>query len=126
MCVRLCMCVDICFHTSLHMNTNTLSLSLPFSLPFSLPLSLPPSLSFSLSLFSLPPSFSPYTHTPVQIDGVPSNIATASYQTRIIVRDVTGKYTWDCAVLYGPEIPSHANGKLLVITHSKPPGVNEI
>ena len=28
---------------------------------------------------------------------------TASYQTRLIVRDVTGKYTWDSAVLYGPK-----------------------
>ena len=60
------------------------------------------------------------------MDGVPSNIATASYQTRIIVRDVTGKYTWDCAVLYGPEIPPQANGKLLIIAYLKPPGVNEI
>ena len=102
-------------HVSTHIHTCTQT-------PY-LSLSLSPSLSLSLSL---PPSFSPYTHTPIQIDGVPSNIATASYQTRIIVRDVTGKYTWDCAVLYGPEIPSQANGKLLVITHSEPLGVNEI
>ena len=45
------------------------------------------------------------------MDGVPSSVATASFQTRIIVRDVTGKYTWDCAVLYGPEPPPSASGK---------------
>ena len=48
------------------------------------------------------------------MDGVPSGVATASYQTRIIVRDVTGKYTWDCTVLYGPEPHPSTSGEYLL------------
>ena len=36
---------------------------------------------------------------------------TASYQTRLIIRDVTGKYTWDSAVLYGPKPSSLQSSK---------------
>lgn len=67
---------------------------------------------FSYTLSSLP---SPLPPSPLQMDGVPGGVATASYQTRIIVRDVTGKYTWDCAVLYGTEPHPSASGKFLFI-----------
>ena len=53
-------------------------------------------------------SFSP---SGLQEGRVPSNITTADYQCRVIVRDVTGKYSWDAAILYGPVVPSASKGE---------------
>ena len=47
---------------------------------------------------------------PPQADGFPKETEMANYQTRLIIRDVTGKYTWDAAVLYGPEQDKKATG----------------
>ena len=32
---------------------------------------------------------------------MPGEVSAGPYQTRVIVRDVTGKYTWDSTLLYG-------------------------
>ena len=47
-------------------------------------------------LFSLSLSF-------LQSEGVPGDVNAGPYQTRVIVRDVSGKYTWDSTLLYGPQ-----------------------
>jgi hypothetical protein len=46
----------------------------------------------------------------MQLEGVSEEVC-APYQTRIIVRDVSGKYTWDSTLLYGPA--SAMEGKTL-------------
>ena len=42
-----------------------------------------------------------------QRTGLPPSVEPATYHTRVIVRDVTGKYVWDCAMLYGPQMFPH-------------------
>ena len=56
-----------------------------------------------------------HTHTHTQFDDVPSKAKTGNFQTRLIVRDVTGKYTWDCAVLYGQEPTTTQSGKCVCV-----------
>ncbi len=62
-----------------------------------------------------------YKHTHAQLSGVPLGVKTASYQTRVIVRDVTGKFAWDSVVLYGPEKTSSQGGECIL-----PNSINKI
>ena len=39
----------------------------------------------------------------VQVEGVPGEVSAGTYQVRVIVRDVSGKYTWDSTLLHGPD-----------------------
>ena len=62
----------------------------------------------SLPIYHIPlvfsPSLLPPEPFPPQHTGLPPTVEPAKFQTRIIVRDVTGKYCWDCAMLYGPQM----------------------
>jgi hypothetical protein len=42
---------------------------------------------------------------PLEHTGLPPTVEPAKYHTRVIVRDITGKYSWDCAMLYSPQMP---------------------
>jgi hypothetical protein len=53
---------------------------------------------------------------PIEHTGLPPTVEPAKFQTRIIVRDVTGKYCWDCAMLYGPQMFPCPDGIPQVIT----------
>ena len=44
------------------------------------------------------------------MEGIPAEVSAGQYQTRVIVRDVTGKYTWDSALLYGPDRCTYQEG----------------
>ena len=86
-CAKGILCVNL-YTNYISLSFHLPSLSLPPSLPPSLPLSLPPSLS----------------HLIPQHTGLPPTVEHSKYHTRIIVRDITGKYAWDCAMLYGPQM----------------------
>jgi hypothetical protein len=52
----------------------------------------------------------------LQLAGLPSTTVTASYQCRMIIRDITGKYCWDASILYGSKDPLATECKLINTT----------